>query len=290
MSMTRGGELGAGQSGLPCVTLRASDGATAEIYLHGAQVTSWRPAGGEEQLYLSRAAGFGDGSPIRGGIPVCFPQFSGLGLLPKHGFARSMTWDYLGLRRGHDPAPGAATAAFALAENDASLALWPHRFRAGLEVSVGGQELSVSLTVRNTDAEPFSFRAALHTYFRVDDLAAVRVEGLGGLPYRDAAGGYVDKTQDVAALRFDGEVDRIYFAAPRSVELIEPGRSLTIASTGFPDIVAWNPGPQRAAKLADMEPGGYLRMACIEAAIVGSPVTLAPGQSWTGAQRARVAA
>jgi glucose-6-phosphate 1-epimerase len=284
---TKGDELAAGKSGLPCVTLKAADGATAEIYLHGAQVTSWRPAGGDEQLYLSRAAGFGDGSPIRGGIPVCFPQFSGMGPLPKHGFARSMTWEYMGMRRGHEAAPGAATAAFSLTENDASLAFWPHRFRAGLEMTVGGQELSVTLTVRNTDNEPFTFTAALHTYLRVADLATAHVEGLGGLPYRDAAVGYLDRVQDTAELRFSGEVDRIFFAAPRSVELIEPSRSLSVSASNFPDIVVWNPGPERAAKLADMEPGGYLRMVCIEAAIVGAAVTLEPGQTWEGAQYAR---
>jgi glucose-6-phosphate 1-epimerase len=211
-----------------------------------------------------------------------------MGPLPKHGFARSMPWEYLGMRREEATAIAAATAAFVLTENDETMCLWPHRFRAELEVTVGGQELSVTLTVRNTGDAPFDFTAALHTYFRVDDLATAHIEGLGGLPYRDAAAGYVDKVQDVAELRFDGEVDRIYFAAPRSVELIEPGHSLTVASSGFPDIVVWNPGPQRAAKLTDMEPGGYLRMACIEAAVIGAPVELEPGQVWTGTQQARL--
>ena len=84
-----------GVNGLPKVILSNSDGARAEIYLHGAHVTSWLPAGGEEQLYLSAASEFRDGAAIRGGVPVVFPQFSSGGPLPKHGFARNLAWELI---------------------------------------------------------------------------------------------------------------------------------------------------------------------------------------------------
>ena len=51
----------------PIVTLRADDGATGEIYRHGAHVTSWRPAGeDEDRLYLSPRSEFGRSAAIRG--------------------------------------------------------------------------------------------------------------------------------------------------------------------------------------------------------------------------------
>src|SRR3954463_8096737 len=84
----------------PHVTLRADDGATAEIHHHGAHVTSWRPSpDGDERLYLSGASEYGDGKAIRGGIPIIFPQFATEGPLPRHGFARTTAWSVGGLGR-----------------------------------------------------------------------------------------------------------------------------------------------------------------------------------------------
>src|SRR5438132_247968 len=82
-----------GSGDLPKVVLTAPDGASAEIYLYGAQVTSWIPAGSAERLFLSPRAEFRAGASIRGGTPVIFPQFSNQGSLPKHGFARLNSWE-----------------------------------------------------------------------------------------------------------------------------------------------------------------------------------------------------
>ena len=82
-----------GNGNMPKMVLSTADGARAEIYLHGAHLTSWVPAGGSEALFLSPKAEFVQGSAIRGGVPVIFPQFSDLGPLPKHGFARTLDWE-----------------------------------------------------------------------------------------------------------------------------------------------------------------------------------------------------
>ena len=34
----------------------------------------------------------------------------------------------------------------------------------------------------------------------------------------------------------------------------------------------------------DLEPGGFARMLCVEAAAASAPVRLAPGATWRGAQ------
>ena len=81
--------IGKGRGELPVATLTHPSGATAEVYLHGAHVTSWIPADGVERLFVSSASLYAAGKAIRGGIPVCFPQFSGRGPLPNHGFART---------------------------------------------------------------------------------------------------------------------------------------------------------------------------------------------------------
>lgn len=48
---------------------------TASLCLQGAHLTSWKPAGHEECLFLSPNAAFVPGKAIRGGIPVCWPWF-----------------------------------------------------------------------------------------------------------------------------------------------------------------------------------------------------------------------
>jgi glucose-6-phosphate 1-epimerase len=67
--------------------------------------------------------------------------------------------------------------------------------------------------------------------------------------------------------------------------LREPGRSLSIEQSGFPDAVVWNPGESGVARRADFHTGDERRMLCVEAAAVGRPVTLKPGETWEGAQR-----
>jgi glucose-6-phosphate 1-epimerase len=265
----------------PKVVLAASDGARAEIYLHGAQVTAWVPAGEpDSRLFLSQSADFSPASAIRGGVPVIFPQFSNFGPLQSHGFARRIPWALSG-----SAAAATASAFFELRDDEATRALWPHAFQAVLVVTVGGPALSVALTVSNPGVEPLSFTCALHTYLHIADIHATRIEGLGGSAYLDSSAGRVQRTQPEGALAFTGEVDRIYPAAPDALVVVESDRRLRIERPGFPDVVVWNPWEARGAGLSDLEPEGYRHMLCIEPAVILQPVTLAPGQSWTGTQR-----
>ena len=161
------------------VVLTAPDGARAEIHRHGAHVTSWIPAGGVERLFLSRASAFGGDAAIRGGVPVCFPQFSGEGPLAlKHGFARRMEWNWLKSETRREK----AAALFSLHSSPASLALWPHAFLAELQVTVGGQQMEMVLTISNIDNKPLTFTGALHTYFLGSLGIAVMKPYMGG-PY-----------------------------------------------------------------------------------------------------------
>jgi glucose-6-phosphate 1-epimerase len=274
-------QLQPGKGGLEYLELRAADGAVAQIYAHGAHVTSWRPAGGDERLFLSETAGFKPGTPIRGGVPVIFPQFAGEGPLPKHGFARGAVWNLAGTQQQPD---GGAAALFQLEDSAATRALWPHPFSATLRVAVGGPALRVELAVENTGAAAFTFTAALHTYLGVQDIAQVELLGLRGLHYRDSADGGRAGQEDAERLRIAGEVDRIYFDAPPALELREPQRRLRIEAAGFADVVVWNPGDARSAAFADLEPGGYRRFLCVEAAAIGRPLRLAPGERWSAAQ------
>jgi glucose-6-phosphate 1-epimerase len=269
-----------GEGGLPKVSLTAPDGAQAEVYLHGAHVASWRPPGGAERLFLSTAAEFRAGAALRGGVPVIFPQFSGLGPLPRHGFARTTTWEFAGI----ETEAASATACFHLRDSEVTRRLWPQAFVAELLVAVGGPRLEVGLGVTNTGEQPMSFTAALHTYLRVADIHAVTLCNLAGVRYLDQlAGG--EQVEAGPALEFRGEVDRIYFNAPDHLVVREPDRTTRVEKEGFADWVIWNPWVERGAALADLEPEGYRRMVCVEAAAAGTPIRLEPGARWRAAQR-----
>jgi glucose-6-phosphate 1-epimerase len=272
------GIVQSGPGGLDFMTLVAGDGARATVCLHGAHVTSWVPAGEDgDRLFLSSRSEFREGTAIRGGVPISFPQFATQGPLPKHGFARLTTWELVSVEAG-------SAAVFRLADSAETREIWPHPFLAELAVRVEGAAISIEFAVTNTGRKPFSFTAALHTYLRVADVRGAAVVGLQGTRYRDKTEGETEPEDRERELRIDGEVDRVYLNAPRVVELQEGGRTLEVASTGFADIVVWNPGAEAAAKLADMEPEGHLRMLCVEAAAAGSPVHVPPGERWVGSQ------
>ena len=257
----------------PCLRLRHPCGDSVLVAPHGAHVLSWI-SGGTERLYLSPRAIFDGQAPIRGGVPVCFPQFNMRGPLPKHGFARTMAWTV-----------GTAEDALELqlCSSPATLALWPHAFSATLRVELAPGILKLAFSVHNTGSQPLDFALALHSYLRVQNLARVELQGLAAQPYWDD----VAQTNrlEPGTVTFDREVDRVYQAPAEPLFLLDSARQLRIAqSENLADTVVWNAGASKCATIADMPPDGYLQMVCVEAAQVNTPITLAADAHWTGWQ------
>ena len=282
---------GAGARGrvgeLETVVLRHASGSSAEIAIQGAHVTSWKRANGEEMLFVSANSRLAAGQPIRGGIPVVFPQFANLGSLPQHGFVRTATWEVADVSR--DPT-GAVFALFRIRDNDATRALWPHAFRASVRVTLD-EALATSITIENTGDAAFPFHCALHTYLRVGDLRKVTVEGLEGATYQDRTAKAVQRRERRRPLRVSGEVDRIYVARPGRLRVRDESRDRTVLvdRAGFGDVVIWNPGEEKARTSIGLADGEYLTMLAVEAAQIVPPVQLLPGSLWSGVQRIRLA-
>ncbi|HVF41300.1 MAG TPA: D-hexose-6-phosphate mutarotase [Gemmatimonadaceae bacterium] len=273
-------------SNLPSIMLSHPSGAQAEVHLQGAQVTSWIPANGHEMLYLSEAAIFEPAKPIRGGIPVVFPQFADTGPLPKHGWLRCASWEATGSIQEGD-----TTLVTLVTEDDEmSRNIWPHAYRAEMRITLGEESLSTELTILNRGTDAFTFTAALHTYLAVVDVTYAELVGLNGTQYIDKVAAGVMRTDRANVLRVTAETDRVYLGAPTLLRLIDCTRDtpIEIAASGFPDLVVWNPWKDRAAALPDMGDEDYLRMLCVEAALVANPHSLQPQQSWKGSQRLTV--
>ena len=73
--------------GFPVVEIQTAS-ASARVALHGAHVLAWQPTGQQPVIWLSKAALFESGKPIRGGVPVCWPWFGALAGKSMHGFVR----------------------------------------------------------------------------------------------------------------------------------------------------------------------------------------------------------
>lgn len=255
------------------------NGDSVFVAQQGAHVLSWQ-AQGKERLFLSPASVCDGVTAIRGGVPVCFPQFNQRGNLPKHGFARNMPWRLV-QERSHGP-----QKAFELSSNDATLALWPHAFKIFLTVNLAPSSLQMTLTVENHGQQSLSFTGALHTYFAVDAISQVGLEGQTEQPEWDAV---KDTRQKCSGqLRFDAEFDRVYDVQSETQPnwiLKDGSATLQISqSASWGQSVVWNPGADKCAQLKDMPATGYQRMLCVEAARVTSSIEVPPNQSWVGWQ------
>lgn len=266
--------------GLAALRLTGPDGSAAVIARRGGQVLSWTTADGRERLYLSPAAVLDGSCAVRGGIPVCFPQFAAQGPLPKHGLLRTREWEVSASRCGDD----FALVTLETADGEATRAVWPHAFRVELTVMIEAGRLDLELCVANPGEGEFSFTGALHTYLRVVQVEDVTLEGLHGHQFIDSARGGSVARETGTEILVEGEVDRIYRDVRRPQLLRAGNLSLGIAQQGFPDTVVWNPWVDKCAALQDMPADGWRHMLCVEAAAAGEPVVVPAGEEWYGRQ------
>ena len=262
--------------------------AEATVCTQGAQLTLWQPRGATCPVtFSSGAMQYVAGKPLRGGIPLCWPWFGphpSDPSRPSHGFARNLPWEPVSLRETDD---GARELVLVLRDSDATRALWPAAFRLECRISAGAT-LGVELLTTNTGGEPVTITEALHTYFRVADVAAIEVVGLDGAAYADSADAGVRKRQS-GAVSFGGEVDRVFVDTTAACSIIDPllRRRIHIHKEGSRSTIVWNPGAAKAARLADLgatdDPagqGGWRQLVCVESAnALDDRVTILPGMT-----------
>lgn len=269
--------IAAGQGNLPKVEITAPR-AAGEIYLHGAQVTSWRPAGSDEVIFVSGQSRWEDGRAIRGGIPVCFPWFRGKAddaKAPAHGFVRTKAWELESIAQDGD----SVVVTLNTASDDSTRRWWPYEFRLVHRITMG-VALKLELTMTNTGATPLKFEEALHTYHRVGDARKIHVAGLDGVTYLDNMDGNREKVQsgDVILSR---PTDNAYLNVQDAAEVIDPvlHRRIRTEKSGSLTTVVWNPWQDGAKALADLGDGEWQLMACVEASnILANAVSLGPGE------------
>lgn len=273
--------------GIDQVILRNTRGATARISLYGGQVLSWKNEQGEELLFMSSKAMFKSPNGVRGGIPLCFPQFGSRGGVEQHGFVRNRMWTL----DTQPPSPrangsnGPASIDLLLKPSAADFKLWQNKFEIRLKVALlEDGRLILRSRVRNVNGKPISFSIAFRTYFSISDISEVRVEGLETLDYLDNLQDRKRFTEQGDALTFESEIDRVYLSSSDLVEIFDHGskRTFQIRKQGLPDVAVWNPWEKKAKALADLGDEEYKEMLCVDGAAVEKPITLKPGEEWLG--------
>ncbi|CAN6922444.1 unnamed protein product [Brassica oleracea] len=272
-----------GINGLEKIIVRDDRGRSFEVYLYGGQVASWKNEKGEELLVMSSKAIFKPPTPIRGGIPILFPQYANTGPLPSHGFVRQRFWE-IDTNPPQLPSNSyyKAWVDLILRSSQDDLKIWPHKFEYRLRVHLGTEgDLILTSRVKNTDVKPFNFTMALHPYFSVSDISEIQVDGLQNLNYLDQLKNRTRFTDHDKTITFKSQFDRIYLSTPNDIRIVDKKKQKTIVvhKEGQVDAVVWNPWEK---KVEDLGTEDYRRFVTVESAAVEKPITVNPGQEWKG--------
>ncbi|WP_018970576.1 D-hexose-6-phosphate mutarotase [Rubritalea marina] len=250
--------------------------ASATVALHGAHVTAFEPAGQAPVIFTSKEAVYKEGKAIRGGIPVCWPWFNAHPSnpeLPSHGVARSRFW----ILSQTSTNPEYTELVFELpAEASAEFGL-----TAQLSIRVG-RSLDLALTATNVSDQDVPVGGALHSYFKVSDVDAVRLLGFDDEHFIDTTNETMH--QQHGEIHIQSEVDRIYDHGDSPITLQDAAlkRDITIRNGGSGTTVVWNPWTEKAAALGDLADAEFHDFVCIEAANARHDTRmLAPGESHT---------
>ncbi|MEH6586322.1 MAG: D-hexose-6-phosphate mutarotase [Halioglobus sp.] len=265
-------------SGYPAVRIKNSFGA-AEIALHGAHLTEFIPTASTPVIFLSSDAVFAAGTPIRGGIPICWPWFSRhehRDDFPSHGIARTSFWTLQNVC--HE---GEFTRVEMALSTDGTDPRWPFLSCARISFTIGAH-LSVALTTQNLGEIPFDFSDALHCYFQLGEAKQADVTGLTGADYVFSLADNEIKVQSEPII-IDQAIDRIFQTTGSSTIVDrENQRVIVVSKSGSSNTVVWNPGKAGARNMTDLADEEYRRFVCVEPANAHpSPMTLSAGESHT---------
>jgi len=283
-SQNSGIQLTKGTGDLEKVVLNHK-GASAEVYLWGATLTSYKPASGKENIFVSPGAKFDGVKAIRGGVPVVFPQFGQPDkAMAQHGFARTSMWVVAGWNDKED----SAEVTFTLTESEATLAKWAHPFTLEYSVTLQESSLDLRLRVKNSGKTTFSFMALLHTYFEIPDIVHAGVRGLTGRTFLDKVDEGKEKVEDNEKIVLPAFTDRVYLGSdPASVKVTIESKDAAFADTACGaiicgeqkpvDVVVWN--PYEVASPGDLPPPAFKNFICVEPGLVSKLHELPAGET-----------
>lgn len=244
----------------------------SRFFLQGAHVSHFHPTHTQRPvLFMSEAAVYEPGRPIRGGIPICFPWFSShptQPTLPAHGWARTSVWQV-------------TSTHFASNQLEITLTLEHDDWQLTYHLTFGA-DLRASFEAQNAGPNPRSFEVALHTYLDIGAIQDTEITGdLSALPYLDQLTSEIHPPLS-DPIKFQAETDRIYHGSAPDIQIQDKrfSRVIHIHAKNSNSTIVWNPWIAKSIRMADFGNDEYLRMCCVETANVRQQaITLAPRQA-----------
>jgi glucose-6-phosphate 1-epimerase len=253
-----------------------NDSASAQIFLHGAHITSFIPNGQEAVIFLSPLSQFEAGKAIRGGIPISWPWFANHPTDKTKPAPRTSLWEVRGTKQ---ISKDETQITLGLIDNENTHELWEHSFDLEIVISIG-KELNIELTMKNKANEDVLLSAAFHSYYCVQDVSDIAIYGLEGCEYIDKVDNFTSKIEE-GLIKITDETDRIYLDTKSNCFIEDPGlnRKIRIEKSGSSSTVVWNPWIEKARQMKDLGDQDYAKFVCVETTNAGTDlITLAPGE------------
>jgi len=257
------------ENDLEYVKLVSDNGSSADVYLFGGVVTSYKDSEGTEFIAVRPDAKTDGSKPISGGLSHCWPQF-GPGEIQQHGFARNVNWTVKTMTD--------TSVELEMAPSDYTKEIWDKEFLCSFKVDLENDQLGTQMLVENKGETAWDFQAALHSYFTVSSLENLKIAGsFEGKEFLNKMVGDDGEmqTEDRSAIAISEEYDRVYKGVNDPVlQDSGTGKNLSVLNTeGWEDTVLWNPYGDEGM--------GYNNFVCVESVKFDS-VSLEGGASWTG--------
>jgi len=254
----------------------ASEFCSAKIFLQGAQLTEFTPAGKKPLIWVSSEEDYQEGKSVRGGIPICWPWF---GVNPNpdwpiHGVARTSLWRADEVTEQDEQINVSLTLPMTLVDET----YWPHKSKLKVEF-VLTTKLEVRLTTTNLSNQTITFTQALHTYFPTPAITETQVDGLQGSQYIEFGEGPFEQNELVGFAR---ETDMVYTQAANMQRITTPDGIIEVGRENSSSCVLWNPWIEKSKRLSNFADDEYHTMLCLEAAnVMDDSAVVAPGESHT---------
>ncbi|WP_327350396.1 D-hexose-6-phosphate mutarotase [Streptomyces sp. NBC_01304] len=232
------------------------------VSLQGGQLVAWQPTGSEPLLWLGELNTWRAGTPVRGGVPLCWPWF-GTVAKPSHGFARLLDWDLT----AHDDIEDKVGLTLELKSSESTRRMWPHEFTLRTRITLGAA-CDIAVEAHGD----YTSTAALHTYLSIGALGQAEVSGLG-TQFRDNLLA-TDRADAAGAVTPEDHIERVYTHPERLSVLADQARGQTLEITHHEasDVVVWNPGAELSASMVDLTDEDYRHFLCVETARINSPL------------------